>query len=73
MCLRGVIATPLTATPSTAREAFLETTALKRIGQPEEVAKVILFLLSDESSFVTASVSVAGTYTLSGTNIRTRS
>jgi len=52
----GVIATPLTATPSTSREAFLATTSLGRIGQPEEVAKVILFLLSDESSFMTASV-----------------
>ncbi|TVY52473.1 3-oxoacyl-[acyl-carrier-protein] reductase FabG, partial [Lachnellula cervina] len=53
---QGVIATPLTATPSTTREAFLATTALGRIGQPEEVARVILFLLSDASSFVTASV-----------------
>jgi NAD(P)-dependent dehydrogenase (short-subunit alcohol dehydrogenase family) len=34
----------------------LATTALGRIGQPEEVARGILWMLSDESSFMTASV-----------------
>jgi NAD(P)-dependent dehydrogenase (short-subunit alcohol dehydrogenase family) len=29
------------------------TTLLGRMGQPEEVAKVIVFLLSDKSSYVT--------------------
>jgi NAD(P)-dependent dehydrogenase (short-subunit alcohol dehydrogenase family) len=53
---RGVVATPLTNTPSPTRDAFLATTALGRIGQPEEIAKTILFLLSDEASFITASV-----------------
>ncbi|KAF2807449.1 3-oxoacyl-reductase [Mytilinidion resinicola] len=52
----GVVATALTATPSTTREAFLATTALGRIGEAEEIAKTILFLLSDEASFITASV-----------------
>ncbi|KAE8331453.1 dehydrogenase [Aspergillus sergii] len=52
----GIIQTALTATPSSGRDAFLATTALGRIGQPEEVARTILFLLSDQASFITASV-----------------
>ena len=55
----GVVNTALTAGVSEARDAFLATTALGRIGEPEEVGKAVLFLLSDESSFVTASVSHA--------------
>jgi NAD(P)-dependent dehydrogenase (short-subunit alcohol dehydrogenase family) len=51
----GVIQTALTATPSAGRDAFLATTALGRIGQPE-VARGILFLLSNQASFITASV-----------------
>ena len=30
--------------------------ALKRMGKPEEVAKLIAFLLSDESTYITGSV-----------------
>lgn len=52
---RGVIDTPL-AGGGEGMDAFLATTALKRIGQPEEVAKAILFMLSEEASFMTASV-----------------
>ena len=35
---------------------FAEQTALKRLGQPEEIANVIAFLASDEASYITGSV-----------------
>ncbi|KAH8892287.1 dehydrogenase [Thozetella sp. PMI_491] len=54
----GVIDTPL-ATALGSREVVFDRlitrTALKRIAQPEEVSKVILFLLSDVSGYITAS------------------
>ncbi|GAB7356240.1 hypothetical protein MBLNU459_g7057t1 [Dothideomycetes sp. NU459] len=52
----GVIDTPLAATSDKSLNDFLATTALGRIGQPEEVARVIVFMLSDQASFMTASV-----------------
>ncbi len=38
------------------RERIIEHTALGRLGRPEEVARVGLFLASEESSFVTGSI-----------------
>ena len=47
----GFISTPMTATA----QPDMSGAALGRIGEPEEVAKLIVFLSSDESSFSTGS------------------
>jgi 3-oxoacyl-[acyl-carrier protein] reductase len=53
----GVIATAMTAAaPSEALARVLARSKLARIGQPEEVAKVCLYLASDRASFVTGQV-----------------
>ena len=53
----GYIETDMTkAVNEKAREAWLATIPMKRAGQPEDVAKVALFLASDLSSYVTGQV-----------------
>ncbi|MGZ8804294.1 MAG: SDR family NAD(P)-dependent oxidoreductase [Microbacterium sp.] len=50
----GFIETPMTANaPPPMREAQLELTPLERFGSPHEVARVVVFLLSDAAAYVT--------------------
>lgn len=61
----GTIATPAVAAMSRdVIEGFVAAHPLGRIGQPEEVASAMLFLASDEASFVTGAIlPVDGGYT----------
>ncbi len=58
----GLIDTPLTAPAkqmSGVLDAWLEGIPMKRAGAPEEMAKVVAFLASDDASYVTGSIVVA--------------
>ncbi len=53
----GYIPTALTdVLPEELKQAILEQTPLKRLGQPEEVAAAVAFLASDEAAFITGHV-----------------
>ena len=47
--------------PETHKANHTATSALRRVGQPEEIANVVNFLVSEESSFITcATIDVNG-------------
>jgi 3-oxoacyl-[acyl-carrier protein] reductase len=53
----GFIETEMTgALSEAAREAFLERTVIKRAGSPDDVASAVMFLASDEASYITGHV-----------------
>ena len=50
----GVIDTPMAASiPEVAIKPLIGATPLRRMGQPEEIAAAAVYLVSEESSFVT--------------------
>ena len=54
-----------TGTPPEVREALLEKTALRRLGEPEDLASMLAFLLSAESGWITGQIlSVDGGLTM---------
>lgn len=66
--LPGVIETPMATylNNPASRQLVIDSTPLHRLGQPEDIAKVALFLASSDSSFVSgASIVVDGAYVLS--------
>lgn len=60
--LPGFIDTPMTEiVPEKIKDMLVQQCALRRFGQPEEVAEVIAFLASDKSSYINgSSIEVTG-------------
>ncbi|MCS7108803.1 MAG: SDR family oxidoreductase [Sulfolobales archaeon] len=53
----GVIESPMTAPwPEEIKRGFIQKVPLGRLGKPEDVAKVVLFLASDDSNYMTGQV-----------------
>ncbi len=53
----GYIQTPMTdAIPEKAKEALKQMIPMERLGQPEDVAQAVLFLVSENSSYITGQV-----------------
>ncbi len=61
----GAIDTDETPREETLRQAFIDLTALGRLGTPQDIAAAVRFLASDEAAFITGSVLVvSGGYRL---------
>jgi 3-oxoacyl-[acyl-carrier protein] reductase len=53
----GVIESPMTAPwPEEVKKSFIEKIPLGRLGKPEDVAKVVVFLASDDSNYITGQI-----------------